>query len=248
MNQDKIIFQMATDYLPKIALRIESLYKTIEEACQETHPVIHHCAIINLLEIIRLIEKPELKSRFLKEFMRVMHNLHKVNDPISHILQEKIQGQIQTLSHEVGRFGEVILQNPFLQSINSTSSSYSYDNEMNSPQLLLWLESQVSLRLYDLNEWLKGLKCLYATAHLYLTLFRESARFDSIEKFNGFYQRQLPPKASCYLILFRIDKTFGIIPKMQLGHYGLSLRLFEIKTMREIQKTDAKLDLAICQL
>lgn len=247
-NQGTITFQVATNYLPKVALRIESLYKTIQDACEETHPAIHHCAILNLLEILRLIEKPELKSRFLKEFMRIMHNLHKPSVEISDELQKRLQHQIHILTHEVGRFGEVVLQDPFLQSINFSPPLYSLDSESLSPQFLLWLESNFELRRYDLTHWINGLGALYSTVNLYLSLFRDSAQFDTIGMLNGFYQCQLTTKAICHLILLRIDKSFGLVPKMQMGQHGLSLRLCEMKTMREIRETQAKLDLAICQL
>ncbi len=64
MSQDTITFQLATHYLPKIALRLECLFLTIEQACEESHAVIHHYALKNIIEIIKLVEKPELKSRF----------------------------------------------------------------------------------------------------------------------------------------------------------------------------------------
>ncbi|KTC86799.1 cell division protein ZapD [Legionella brunensis] len=248
MLDDTITFQLATHYLPKIALRLEYLYQTIKEGSDEAHPVIHHYALKNVIEIIKLIEKPELKSRFLKELMRIEHALIKTNTVISETLHRELYNQIQILTHVVGRFGGDIHNNPFLQSIRITQSTHSNDCEMYSPQLLLWLESAPALRQADLTNWLKNLKALHSTVELYLSLLRDSAEFDKIDMFNGFYQRPLPPKTSCHLILLRIEKSFGIVPRMQLCHYGLSLRLCEIGTMREVRETNAKLDLAICQL
>lgn len=64
MFENTITFQLATHFLPKIALRLECLYQTIQQACEETHPVIHHYALKNIIEIIKLVEKPELKAVF----------------------------------------------------------------------------------------------------------------------------------------------------------------------------------------
>ncbi|CEK10711.1 cell division protein ZapD [Legionella hackeliae] len=248
MLEDTITFQLATHYLPKIALRLEYLYQTILEGCVETHPVVHHYALKNVIEIIKLIEKPELKSRFLKELMRIEHSLNKSNTVISEVLYNNLCLQIQILAHVVGRFGGDIHNNPFLQSIRMSYSTQSNDCEMYSPQLLLWLESCPTVRQRDLGNWLKNLNALQATVELYLSLLRDSAEFNKIDMFNGFYQRPLPPKSSCHLILLRIEKSFGIAPKIQLGHHGLSLRLCDISTMREVRETNARLDLAICQL
>lgn len=248
MLQDTITFQLATHFLPKIALRLEYLHATIKDGCEETHSVIHHYALKNVIEIIKLIEKPELKSRFLKELMRIEHALNKANTVISESLYTGLYTQIQMLTHVVGRFGGDLHNNPFLQSIRVSQSTQNNDCEMYSPQLLLWLESDPKIRQADLERWLKNLNELHSTVQLYLSLLRDTAQFDKIATFNGFYQRSLPPRTSCHLILLRIEKSFGIVPRMQLGHYGLSLRLCEISTMREVRETKAELDLALCQL
>lgn len=248
MPQDTITFQLATHFLPKIALRLECLYQTIDQACQETHPVIHHYALKNIIEIIKLIEKPELKSRFLKELMRIEHAINKSNILVATELYDNLYTQIQSLTQVAGMFGDGIHQNPFLQSIRLSQPAHGNECEMYSPQLLLWLESNPAERQRDLAVWLTHLRALQATVSIYLRLLRDTAQFDEIALFSGFYQRPLPPKTSCHLILLRIDKAFGIVPRMQLGHHGLSLRLCEASTMREIRETNARVDLGICQL
>lgn len=247
-NNETIIFQLATHYLPKIALRLECLFLTVEQACEETHPVIHHYALKNIIEIIKLVEKPELKSRFLKEFMRIEHAINKAQTIISNALYTDLFIQIQHLSHVAGQFGESIHNNTFLQSVRLAQTATQNDFELHSPQLLLWLENSASQRQQDLSEWLQQLRTLHNTVIVYLALLRDTAKFDNIDLYNGFYQRYLPSKASCHLILLRMDKNCGIVPKMQLGHHGLSLRLCEANSMHEIRRTDTKIDLAICQI
>ncbi|STX28933.1 Protein of uncharacterised function (DUF1342) [Legionella beliardensis] len=246
MSSDTIIFQLATHYLPKIALRLESLYQTVNQACSETHPVIHHYALKSIIEIIQLIEKPELKSRFLKELMRIEHLVNKTQPPLPPELSKDLHAQIYTLSHVAGRFGEKIHLDPFLNSIRAAQPLI--DSEMQSPQLLLWLESNSTLRQRDLILWQSCLHTLHAAVSLYLQLLRDTAQFQQVDMNHGFYQCPLPPKAYCHLILLRMNKSFGIVPRMQLGHHGLSVRLCEAATMREVKDTNAKLDLAICQL
>lgn len=248
MPKGKITFQLATHFLPKIALRLECLYQTIYQACEETHPVIHHYALKNVIEIISLIEKPELKSRFLKEFVRIEHSINKAEIVISTKLYDNLYLQIQNLIHVVNRFGGNIHQDPFLQSVRFAQPMHNNECEMYTPQLILWLESPPSLRQHHFLKWLENLQTLHDSVCLYLSLLRHSAKFDKIHMLGGFYQCPLPTRNSCHLILLRIDKSFGIVPQMHLGHHGLSLRLCEVSTMQEIQETKAKLDLAICQL
>ena len=248
MRNNTITFELATEFLPRIALRLECLFLTIQQACKETNPIIHHYALKNMLEIIRLIEKPELKSRFLKEFMRIEHTLHKSQTTISNILYANLFVQIQHLNHVAGHLGELLQNDPFLQSLRLAQSTHHGEVELQSPQLLLWLESKTLERQDDLINWLKLLQILIDTVEIYLSLLRETANFELIELVNGFYQCQLPNKSACHLILLRMNKYAGIVPKMQLGHHGFSLRLCELATMKETQHCDTKIELAICQL
>jgi cell division protein ZapD len=248
MRDKTITFQLATHYLPRIALRLEDLFLTIDEACHEKHPVIHHYALKNILEITKLIEKPELKSRFLKEFMRIEHALKKSHAVISDALYADLFLQIQHLNHVAGRFGENIHTDPFLQSIRVTQNMSQNDCELHSPQLLLWLDNGPERRQANLTTWLACLRTLYDTAIVYLSLLRGTAEFNVINMHNGFYQCSLPSRTSCHLILLRMNKYSGIVPRMQLGHHGFSLRLCDANSMHEIRPTNTEIELAICQL
>ncbi|STX31558.1 cell division protein ZapD [Legionella birminghamensis] len=192
MQQETITFQLATHFLPKIALRLECLHRIIDEACTEHHPVIHHYALQKVIETIHLIQKPELKSRFLKELMRIEHSVNKTNT-ISSELYARLFTQIQILSHTVGRFGEDIHQDPFLHSIRTAQSSQHLDCEIHPPQLILWMESHPEIRQEQLSQWLNSLRLLHDTVRIYLSLLRNSADYFQISLINGFYQQQLPP-------------------------------------------------------
>lgn len=248
MRQETITFQLATHYLPRIAIRLECLFLTIAQAIEETHPVIHHYALINIIEIIKIIEKPEIKSRFLKEFMRIEHSLNKSQTIVTDERYAALFLQIHQLSYVIGRFGGSVPQDSFIQAIRLAQAAQHHDGELHSPQLLLWLERDAQQRQQDIAKWLKELQPLFDTVNIYLALLRDTAQFEMIDMHNGFYQRSLPSKSLCQLILLRMDKNCGIVPKMQLGHHGLSLRLCDANSMNEIHQTNTMIDLAICQL
>jgi cell division protein ZapD len=248
MPHDTIIFQLATQYLSKIALRLERLFLAVVQARDEQHPLIHHYALKNVVEIIKLIEKPELKSRFVKELMRIEHTINKSQIGIPNSLYANLFVQVQILNHIAGRFGDTIHNDPFLQSIRLAQSAHTSDCELHAPQLLLWLESDSARRQHDLSAWLKHLQTLQDTVTVYLSLLRSAAEFETIDMLHGFYQCSLPTKILCHLIMLRMDKNCGIVPKMQLGHHGLNLRLCEADTMQELRHTNTQIDLAICQL
>lgn len=247
MPDNFITFQLPTHYLPKIALRLECLFLTINQACKENHPIIHHYALKNIIEIIELIEKPELKSRFLKEFIRIEHAVNKSQTSVSDKLYADLFLQVQYLNHCSGRFGESIHTDPFLQNIRVSKTVSHNDCEIQSPQLILWLEHNAEQRKKDLTLWAQHIQPLYNAVEVYLSLLRNAAKFSEIDLNRHFYQCALPSKTSCHLILLKMNKKAGLIPKMELGHHGLSIRVSETHPRAEIQQP-THLELAICQL
>ncbi len=250
MACDTITFQLGTHYLSRVALRAERLLFTIQEASLEQHPVIHHAALNDLFELIKLTEKPELKGRFLKEFIRIEHILKKPHTTPSNAHALALSNQTQVLTLLAGRFGRDIYADPFLHATGLSTSGQTPEGESYTPQLLFWLESDAAARQADLMYWLHQLEPLKTTVQVYLSLLRDRAHFEEIIPKNGFFQCPLPhnSKKSCHLILVRIKKENAQIPKMQIGHHGLSLRLCEAKTMREIHDQSSPLELSICEL
>ena len=246
---EPMVFQLAVNFLSKIALRLERLFVAIDQACHEKNPIIHHYALKNIIEIIKLIEKPELKSRFVKEFMRIEHAVHKSQIRLSDDNYARLFMQAQVLNHLAGRFGEAIHQDPFLQSIRLAQTAHVSECELHAPQLLYWLESPSSKRQVQLTLWLQHLQVLWDTVSIYLGLLRDTAQFTPIELVNGFYQCSLPSRSVQDLIVIKMSEPAAIIPKIQLGHHGLSIRLCDAYSMVELgQVKNSVLDLAICQI
>ncbi|PJD93075.1 MAG: cell division protein ZapD [Legionella sp.] len=249
MQENQIFFQLAVSFLSKIALRLERLFLAIEQACNSTNPIIHHYALKNIIEIIKLVEKPELKSRFVKELMRIEHAVNKSHTSMSDARYARLFVQVQVLSHIAGRFGGAIHQDPFLQSIRLAQSAHPSDCELHAPQLLFWLENTTAHRQDNLVHWLEQLQVLWDTVTIYLALLRDTAEFEQIKLINGFYQCSLPARSTYQLILIRMRQDANIVPKIQIGHHGLSIRLCDAYSMQEVRQPSlSAIDLAVCQL
>lgn len=249
MRENQIVYQLAVNFLSKIALRLERLFLAVEQACEATSPIIHHYALKNIIEIIKLVEKPELKSRFVKELMRIEHAIHKSQTQISDARYARLFVQVQVLSHLAGRFGDAIHQDPFLQSIRLAQTAHPSDCELHAPQLLFWLESPTKTRQTHLQGWVQQLQVLWDTVTIYLALLRDTAHFEPIELINGFYQCSLSARAMHQLILIQMQRSENIVPKIQTGHHGLSIRLCDAYSMQEVRHSQvSRIDLAVCQL
>ncbi|CAM3015108.1 cell division protein ZapD [Legionella worsleiensis] len=248
MCNKTITFQLATHFLSRIALRLEFLFKTINQACNESHEIIHRFALKNIIEIIEIVEKPELKSRFIKELIRIEHVLKKPNLLNNMVLFDDLATQIHILNHVPGRFSNAIHDDEFLKTLRQIHHPNTKDCEFNSPHLVLWFESSPELRQKHINQWVSALKELEDTVRIYLSLLREATEYIPIKTQNGFYQHNLSPKAMNHLILLKMDKSLGITPKLQLGHNSLTIRLYELTTAHEINDESIDMEIAFCQI
>lgn len=248
MHDHMITFQLATHFLSRIALRLEYLFKTINEACNESHEVIHRFALKNIIEIVEIVEKPELKSRFIKELIRIEHVLKKANLLNHSELFDDLETQIHVLNHVPGRFSNKIHDDEFLKTLRQIHHPNTKECEFNSPHLVLWFDSDPLMRQKTISQWVSCLKDLEDTVKIYLSLLRGVTQYTPIRANNGFYQHSLLPKSLNHLILLRIDKKLKMIPKIQLGHHSLTIRLYELVTGQEIRDKTIEMEIAFCQI
>jgi cell division protein ZapD len=248
MHKNTVTFQLATHFLSRIALRLEFLFKIINEACHESHEVIHRFALKNIIELIDTIEKPELKSRFIKELIRIEHVLKKDPTSSNSAFIAELSKQIHILNHVPGRFSTLILEDEFLKNIRQIYHPNTKECEYTSPQLVMWFDSDPLIRQNAINQWMHSLKDLKYTVTLYLSLLRDTSKFMPITAHNGFYQHNLSPKTVNHLILLRMDKALALTPKIQLGHHNLSIRLYELATAQEVHDKAVDMEIAFCQI
>ncbi|MCX7114907.1 MAG: cell division protein ZapD [Gammaproteobacteria bacterium] len=242
-----LTYQVATHYLSKIALRIEVLFERINAATHSEEPAVHHLALLHLIELSKLVEKPELKGRFLKELMRFDYTLSKQTPPLPDEIMATLHEQIHLLSHLTHRFGEALHKDPFLQAVY-THQHHHHDIELDPLPLFYWLEQDPQHRINALQEWLQHLTVVYDAVKLYLSIIRHCTPFQAIVIKNGFHQQTVHEKRTCHLIILCLSKRIEWIPKIQVGHYGITISLCDKTTLKESHPVDVQADLAVCVL
>ena len=248
MYKNNITFQLATHFLSRIALRLEFLFKTINQACNESHEVIHRYALKSIIELMNIIEKPELKSRFIKELIRIEHVLKKHNPANSMQLLDELETQIHILNDVPGRFSQLIHEDVFLKTLRQILHPNTPECEFNSPYLVLWFDLDPLTRQKMINQWLHCLKDLESTVIIYLSLLRDMTEYNSIKAHNGFYQHSFAPKTVNHLILLKMDKSLRVTPQLQLGHNNLTIRLYDSASTLAIHDRTIDMEIAFCQI
>ena len=167
-----ITFQVSHHYLTKIALRLEMLFNSIQSSAQVLDSNAHHLALLYCLEIIKLIEKPEFKSRFLKEMMRWEHILKKNQETKRSSWLPQLAELIVQLSNLNRRMGEELLLDPLLQSMRSNISASPLELDWDNPLLVYWSHQSGQQRQKNIRQWLEYFNLIQTTIHLYLAILR----------------------------------------------------------------------------
>jgi len=250
MVSQSLTFQLGTHYLSRTALRIERLFSRIGQAVDQELTVIHDAALNDLAELLKITEKPELKGRFLQEYMRIEHALQHTDVDVDPAMMSLVSEQVKKLSEFAGPFGGSIHSDTFLHAITTASHGRAAEVDLYMSPLLYWLEGPTAERQADLKRWLMQFIPLPDIIAVYLSLLRKKARFDGIQSENGYYQCMLPNqhKKTSQLVLVKIDKAQQLIPKIHVGQHGLSIRLCEAKTMKEVKEASTPMQLSICEL
>ncbi len=248
MSKQQLHFKVPTNFLSRSALRIEHLIAILKQASQAKDALIHRCAIKSLVDLMDIIEKPELKSRFLKEFIRVEYLLEKSHSVIEPRLVESLRHQIQYLNQFGGTFSQDLAQDPFLKDIKQIFQPGSKDCEFSSPQLQLWIDNPPDQRQKSFSNWYESLNDLEQAVSLYFDLLYATGFEDQIIAEDGYCHYSLSSKSHCHLLILTIHSTQKILPKIQLGHHGISLRLFDFHSMAAIKDSSIAIDILVCQI
>lgn len=248
MYQNPITFQFATHFLSRIALRLEFLFRTINQASQESHEIIHRYALKNIIKLIEIIEKPELKSRFIKELIRIEHTVKKNKTIIDSSLFEDLEKQIHILNLVPGGFNNLIREDQFLRSLRQIYHPNTQECEFNSPYLIMWLDLDPLIRQETINNWIHCLRDIETSVQIYLSLLKETSDYIAIKAHKGFYQHTFPKNVINHLILLKMEQSSQMLPKVQSGHNNLIIRLYDHNSAREINDITVEMEIAYCQI
>jgi len=248
MRKDFLIYQYPINYLAKVSLYLENLFSKLSIACNSNEEIIHHYALKSIIDIINLIEKPEIKSRYVKDLMRIEHLINQSQTVISDKSYARLFVQLQILGKINSRFGNSLYQDSFVQSMRFVFNSKD-ESEILNPQLIFWLNRDVAYRQNDISGWLENLLPVYNTVDTYLSILRETAEFCTIDLESGYFNKNITNKLTQHFIVIKMRKLDGVIPKVNLINNIISVRLCDAHSMQEVRGSeDFQIELAICQL
>ena len=233
MKFSKIItYEQPVNEHTRICLRLEQLFKRINQFIGIDSLLHTQQTLDSLIEIIALTDRADLKNLLLGELRRMHSHFTRLKSipNIDHVrlneLLTRIQQIIETLVSSERKLLESLRQNDFLAAIRLQKSNPGGVAPFDQPHYYYWLHLPYETRRSCIDNWLEGLNPLKITVTLLLQLIRDSSYSEMKTANKGTFQHVLDPKIPCQLIRIAIPIEAHAYPEISVGPHRLYVRFF----------------------
>lgn len=235
-------------------LRLEHLSLRLNQLATRVEALDHHFALVTLFEIMDVAARPDLKSDLLKDLDRQKHTLeaYRGNPAIAEAALEKVITELdqsfEALSSQVGKAGQILLENDWLMSIRSRISIPGGTCEFDLPAYYAWQHLPDSARQAELAQWMTCLTPLTDAVHLLLKLLRDSGAPQKVIANAGQFQQTLPQGRTFLLLRLALDEQLAVVPEISGNRLMVSIRLMRqgADNRPHAVADDVPLELALC--
>ena len=253
---NSIIYEQPLNEITRVSLRLEQLFSQIDRQLTDTSPLGARNMISSIINVLQLLDRPDLKSKLAKELNYHASNLSRFSaspDIDTEKLKELVH-ELEQLSHNLiessGKIGhrlrDVELLNTLRLHLASPGGGCSFD----IPLFHYWLQQPVETRQTTIHNWLAEFTQIRKAVTIVLDLVRKYAKTDEKTAVHGFHQELLDPQSNLRMIRLGIPPELSAFPEISVGRHFLSVRFYSPDTEKRPTQYPENLNfwLAYCNL
>lgn len=235
----------------RVCLRLELLFQQAKYRLQAGSIWDSRSAILTLIDILNLLDRPDLKTKLTKELCRYLSVLDRLERTaeVDHqklsILLIELGTVVDSLQSMQGKIGQDLRESDFLSTLRQHHAHPGGISEFDSPAYALWLKQSIQQHHQDLDQWFKAFESIQAAVNLVLRIVRNSASPENKIAKNGFFQSVMDPSAACQLIRVTLPHNSKVFPEISVGRHGIFVRFFQFdlkdRTKQAIEDVPFKL-------
>src|SRR3990167_7096250 len=220
-----IIYEQPLNEIIRVCLRLEQLFQQIDRQLNDHTQLGTRNVITFIIDILQLLDRPDLKAKLAKELSYHFSNLTRFNDSpdIDALKLKKITQQLDELSRNLidssGKIGhrlrEIELLNMLRLHLSSPGGGCSFD----IPLYHYWLQQPASTRQQLITDWIEEFGEIRTAIALVLELVRKSARIEEKTAVHGFHQELLDPQSNLRMIRIGITPETPAYPEISVGRH-----------------------------
>ncbi len=216
-------------------LRLEFLFR------QADHTLAGHSAwdsratIANLIEILNVFTRGDLKTEVIKELERLAATLARLetNPDVDRSKLNEILDRIDVLVDRLyllqGQVGQDVKDNEFLTAIKQRTTIPGGTCDFDLPAYHYWLQKPAAERDAELRHWLSSFDNFRSAIELILGMVRESASESRETTIAGFFQKSLDTSVPYQLIRVTLPATVNCFAEISGGKHRFTVRMMEMR-------------------
>lgn len=258
MSQNTITYEQPLNEHIRLCLRLEHLFKQLQEHITTPTVSASQTAMTALLKILNVADRPDLKSKLAQSLTQQASILAQLerSEQVDHEKLQEILHQLDQASDQLhqlqGKIGDSLRNNHFLNQIRLHLSHPAGPCGFSTPAYALWLEKPDEKRINDLLTWVKELRQLDTITRLILRLSRESAPTKNVIGNQGFYQQSLDTQYPCQMVRVTVPLSRNSYPEISVGKHRLVIRFLSLHSDTPGQpqqlQDDITFDLSCCRV
>ncbi|MBY0377612.1 MAG: cell division protein ZapD [Gammaproteobacteria bacterium] len=232
MAVDCIYYEQPLNELVRICLRLEYLYNLLDYHLKTPKAASSHAALSILLDILQILDRPDIKTKFISEFRRYVESFQqfkenpKVDKRSLNLALEELNTLIELLQPKYGKFAHVARDDCFISTIRQYFLTPGGTCNADIPQYHYWLNLPPEKQHAYLKHWIAELDEPYKAVRLLLKLARDSTEETRLIAEDGFYQKNLSPERFCPLVRIGLERNIAVYPLMSLGRHRLVIHFY----------------------
>ena len=232
MAADCIYYEQPLNELVRTCMRLEYLQGLLDYHLKANKPSSAHAALDILFDILQILDRPYIKTKFIAEFRRYIESIQqfkdnpKVDNRSLNLALNELNTLIELLQPKYGKFAHEIREHCFIANMRQYFLTPGGTCNADAPQYHYWLNLSPEKQVSYLKQWAVYLEEPYKAVNLLLKLARESTRSEKAMAESGFYQKALTPDRVCSLVRVGIERNLNVYPLMSLGKHRLVIHFY----------------------
>lgn len=232
-GENVVYFEQPLTERMRTFLRVEFLYRQALFHAEQSAGFSTRAAVSNLLEILSIIGRGDIRAEVIKELDRHTEMLQRfsrrpgVDSARCSSLLEEIGALKSRMSSLGTKFASSLNESEFLMAIRHRSAIPGGTCMFDLPEYGYWLHLPADERQAQLDEWLAQLKPLCDSVDEVLWLMRETA--DPVERTasQGLYNHHLERGEHHHLVRVQVPLQTRVFPEISGSQHRFTIRFLE---------------------
>lgn len=243
---NEITYEQPVSEHMRVCLRLELLFQQAKYRLQAGSVWDSRTAITTLIDILNLLDRPDLKTKLTKELCRYLSVLSRLEKTVEvdhqklAALLAELENVISDLQSMQGKFGQPLRDSDFLSGIRQHHANPGGISEFDSPAYYLWLRQSVQQHQQDLEYWFKEFDSIQNAVNVILKIVRNSASPENQVAKNGFFQSVMDANAGCQLIRIGLPHPSKVFPEISVARLGkgICVRFYTFSLDERVKQAD----------